>query len=196
MDCAGKKHRARISIVFDSGRDQEWEVSPEADAAPDLTFVRSMTVNSLLEVWGDTVKKLDGDRFDPWWSVIPQPGDLVVGLADVDSTRRLDGFDGMLRDVGVYWPILALTRSGTLVSLADFYSPEAAEPVRVIASSDVARQPCTGERGLLADKASGTALVLCATNRAHACHGRNRLNSIGSRRFVRCSPDIRETLSS
>jgi hypothetical protein len=123
-----------------------------------------MTVNSLLEVWGDTVKKLDGDRFDPWWSVLPQPGDPVVGLADVDSTRRLDGFDGLLPDAGVYWPILALTRSGTLVALADFYSPEAPEPVRVIASSDVARQPCAGERGLLADKASGTALVLCATN--------------------------------
>jgi hypothetical protein len=94
--------------------------------------------------------------------VVPQPGDPVVGLADSDVTHRLDGRLG--DEAGLYWPILALTRSGTLVALADFYSGKRPERVRVIASSDVARQPCSGERGLLADKASGTALVLCTTN--------------------------------
>jgi hypothetical protein len=167
MDCAGRKHRARIELGgLGRARTPAWTISPEADVAPDLTFVRSQGVADLLEVWGDAVRTLYGDDFEPRWSVVPQPGDPVVGLADVDVVR---GFGGDLTgDADLYLPILALTRSGALVALAESYASDAPEKVRVIATSDVARQPCSGERGLLADKASGTALVLCtADGRTH-----------------------------
>jgi hypothetical protein len=158
LDCAGTKYRARVSIEETQGPDdQVWELSPEANTVPDLTFVRSEGANHLLEVWGETVRMLSGDNFDPWWTVVPQPGDPVVGLADSDVVLG-DPFGD------TYQPILALTRSGTLVTLADLLETQSGESVRVTASSDVARQPCAGERGLLADKASGTALVLCTTN--------------------------------
>ncbi len=173
MDCAGTQRRARVQLRHDDfvAGDEEWEMAPEADAVPDLTVVRSGSRDDLLEVRGDAVTMLGSARFDPWWSVVPQPGDPVVGLADVDPyhsiTHRLDGPEG-LTAAGLYSPVLALTRSGTLVDLAEFRYGEAPEPVRVLATSDVARQPCSGERGLLLDKASGTALVSCTANgRAH-----------------------------
>ncbi|TPQ21830.1 hypothetical protein FGD71_013110 [Streptomyces sporangiiformans] len=163
-DCAGKAYRARISLSdSDSARFQRWAKSPVADAAPDVTFVRSGGVHHLLEAWGDTVKMVDGDNFDVWWTVVPRRGDPVVGLADSDVIVR--DRRGQ-RDAGrgdLYQPILVLTRSGTLVALADPYEAEGKQRVRVTASSDVARQPCAGKRGLLADKISGTALVLCTT---------------------------------
>ncbi|GAA2651519.1 hypothetical protein [Streptomyces vastus] len=163
-DCAGKAYRARISLSdSDRAQDQRWAKSPVADAAPDATFVRSDGVHHLLEVWGDTVKMVHGDDFDARWTVVPRRGDPVAGLADSDvlfEARR--GRDAGRRDL--YQPILALTQSGTLVSLAAHYEGPGKQPVWVTASSDVARQPCTGKRGLLADKISGTALVLCTTN--------------------------------
>ncbi|OZM82757.1 hypothetical protein CFP66_08695 [Pseudonocardia sp. MH-G8] len=162
MDCAGKGYRARTSISIDGFSTPEWTLSPEANVAPDLTFVRSRSTY-LAEVWGDTVVMMFSRGFDRWWAVSPKPGDPVVGLADVDGARLLDGWQGPM-DMGTYSPILALTRSGSLVTLAEFRHAETPERVRVLASSDVARQPCAGERGLLADKTSGTALVLCTTN--------------------------------
>jgi hypothetical protein len=163
MDCAGKKYWARISLSSDDiPRTPEWALSPEPDAGPDLTFVRSW-FQYLLEVRGDAVTMLGPGNVDPWWSFVPVPGDPVVGLADSGVTRLLDGWVGPM-DAGIYSPMLVLTHSGSLVVLAEFRTSEATERVRVIASSDVARQPCAGEQGLLADKASGTALVLCTMN--------------------------------
>ncbi|MBA4865297.1 hypothetical protein H1V43_28925 [Streptomyces sp. PSKA54] len=169
-ECAGKAYRARIDLSDEAiALDGKWVRSPVADSAPDATFISSEGVHHLLEVWGDTVKMLSGDDFEPWWTVVPKRGDPVVGLADNNDVLFEDR--RRQRETGrreLYEPILTLTHSGTLVTLADPYNdPDDArgkEPVRVIGSTDVAQQPCAGERELLADKVSGTALVLCTTD--------------------------------
>lgn len=166
-ECGKGKSRSRMyasrtAAPPDSFSGTDWRFTP-ADRAP-LYPARGLVHGGAAWAVGDSVR-IGWDAGDGEWvgRVVPEKGDRVVGL---NGSRLHEG------DVDTH---LALGASGRLTALKTHYTnkgtqttPKPHLTLKATTSTTTAATPCPGNRTLLTDTASATALIVCSETKTKA----------------------------